>query len=197
MDFVKALLDKKLLLIGNFMLTSGKVSPYYLDLRKLPNHPDIFSFVVSSAVDIVKGINFDMILGVVTGGVPFASFIACKLNKPMGYIRAEKKGHGTERLLEADVDGKKVIVVDDVATTGGSILKAVEEVRKAGGKVEHALVIVDREEGAFEKLESVGIRLLSVYKVSEILNSLIKSNLVAENEKKLISDYMVKNIGKS
>lgn len=191
MDFVKALLDKKLLLIGNFMLTSGKVSPYYLDLRKLPNHPDIFSFVVSSAVD------FDMILGVVTGGVPFASFIACKLNKPMGYIRAEKKGHGTERLLEADVDGKKVIVVDDVATTGGSILKAVEEVRKAGGKVEHALVIVDREEGAFEKLESVGIRLLSVYKVSEILNSLIKSNLVAENEKKLISDYMVKNIGKS
>lgn len=158
MDFVKALLDKKLLLIGNFMLTSGKVSPYYLDLRKLPNHPDIFSFVVSSAVDIVKGINFDMILGVVTGGVPFASFIACKLNKPMGYIRAEKKGHGTERLLEADVDGKKVIVVDDVATTGGSILKAVEEVRKAGGKVEHALVIVDREEGAFEKLESVGIR---------------------------------------
>ncbi|AHC51813.1 orotate phosphoribosyltransferase [Sulfolobus acidocaldarius SUSAZ] len=197
MDFVKALLDKKLLLIGNFMLTSGKVSPYYLDLRKLPNHPDIFSFVVSSAVDIVKGINFDMILGVVTGGVPFASFIACRLNKPMGYIRAEKKGHGTERLLEADVDGKKVIVVDDVATTGGSILKAVEEVRKAGGKVEHALVIVDREEGAFEKLESVGIRLLSVYKVSEILNSLIKSNLIAESEKKLISDYMVKNIGKS
>ncbi|BCU71382.1 orotate phosphoribosyltransferase [Stygiolobus caldivivus] len=194
MDFAKNLLEKRLLLIGNFILTSGKVSPYYLDLRRLPNYPEIFSDVTNKAIQLLKGIEFDMILGIATGGVPFASFLACKLMKPLGYIRSEKKGYGTDRLIEADVQNKEVIIVDDVVTTGGSILKAIEEVRKAGGIVNYALAIVDRQEGASKRLKNVDVELISVYKISEILNYLLSSELVSESDKKVIKDYLVSNI---
>ncbi len=79
--------------------------------------------------------NFDIVLGVATGGVPLASFIACKMNLPMGYVRVEKKGYGTDKLVEAEVSNKRVLIVDDVATTGGSIEKASLEVSKSGGNV--------------------------------------------------------------
>jgi orotate phosphoribosyltransferase len=194
MDFVTSLLEKKLLLVGNFVLTSGKISPYYLDLRRLPNYPAEFNEVVNKAIEVLKGINFDIILGIATGGVPFASFLACKLGKPLGYIRSEKKGYGTDKLIEANVEKKKVIIVDDVATTGGSIARAVDEVRKSGGEVEYALVIVDREEGAGKRLAQMGVKLLSVYKIRDILNTLLSSTLLSESDKKAIQEYLVSNI---
>ena len=194
MNFARSLVEKRLLLTGNFILTSGKVSPYYLDLRRLPNYPEIFIEVVNEALRVINSIEFDMILGIATGGVPFASFLACKLSKPLGYIRSEKKGYGTDKLIEADVEGKKVLIVDDVATTGGSILRAIEEVRKNGGSVTHALVIVDRQEGASKKLKSVGVELLSVYKISDILNYLLSSELISEADKKAIKEYLVGNL---
>jgi len=194
MDFVTSLLEKRLLLVGNFVLTSGKISPYYLDLRRLPNYPAEFNEVVNKAIEVLKGINFDIILGIATGGVPFASFLACKLGKPLGYIRSEKKGYGTDKLIEAYVEKKKVIIVDDVATTGGSIARAVDEVRKSGGEVEYALVIVDREEGAGKRLAQMGVKLLSVYKIRDILNTLLSSALLSESDKKAIQEYLVNNI---
>ncbi|MFP3225506.1 MAG: orotate phosphoribosyltransferase [Sulfolobaceae archaeon] len=194
MDFVTSLLEKRLLLVGNFVLTSGKISPYYLDLRRLPNYPAEFNEVVNKAIEVLKGINFDIILGIATGGVPFASFLACKLGKPLGYIRSEKKGYGTDKLIEAYVEKKKVIIVDDVATTGGSIARAVDEVRKSGGEVEYALVIVDREEGAGKRLAQMGVKLLSVYKIRDILNTLLSSALLSESDKKAIQEYLVSNL---
>jgi orotate phosphoribosyltransferase len=194
MDFVTSLLEKRLLLVGNFVLTSGKISPYYLDLRRLPNYPAEFNEVVNKAIEVLKGINFDIILGIATGGVPFASFLACKLGKPLGYIRSEKKGYGTDKLIEAYVEKKKVIIVDDVATTGGSIARAVDEVRKSGGEVEYALVIVDREEGAGKRLAQMGVKLLSVYKIRDILNTLLSSALLSEGDKKAIQEYLVSNL---
>jgi orotate phosphoribosyltransferase len=194
MDFVTSLLEKRLLLVGNFVLTSGKISPYYLDLRRLPNYPAEFNEVVNKAMEVLKGINFDIILGIATGGVPFASFLACKLGKPLGYIRSEKKGYGTDKLIEAYVEKKKVIIVDDVATTGGSIARAVDEVRKSGGEVEYALVIVDREEGAGKRLAQMGVKLLSVYKIRDILNTLLSSALLSESDKKAIQEYLVSNL---
>ncbi|EZQ04831.1 orotate phosphoribosyltransferase [Candidatus Acidianus copahuensis] len=191
MNFAEELLDKKLLLIGSFVLTSGRTSPYYLDLRRLPNY-QVFFDVVSKAIDLIKGVKFDMILGVATGGVPLASFLSCKLTTPMGYVRLEKKGHGTDKLLEADVKGKKVIIVDDVATSGGSIEKSALIIRENGGEVNDALVIVDREEGAKERLQDLGINLYSVFSIHEILNEI--SSKLSDQERKLLQDYLVKKV---
>lgn len=106
----------------------------------------------------------------------------------MGYVRVERKGYGTDKLVEGEVTGRKVLVVDDVATTGGSLERASAEIVRSGGKVVGALVIVDREEGASEKLRSLGIDFISVFKISDILRSL--SSTLSENERKLIEEYL-------
>ncbi|ARM76278.1 orotate phosphoribosyltransferase [Acidianus manzaensis] len=191
MNIGEVLLNRKLLLIGNFILTSGKNSPYYLDLRRFPNYPE-FNEIVNLATQRIRDIKTDMIIGIATGGIPLASFIACKLNKPMGYVRSEKKGYGTDKLLEADVKDKDILIVDDVATTGGSIERAVEEVRKNGGIVNNAFVIIDRKEGAKEKLEKIGVKLNYIYSIDDVLKEIVDK--LGENEKKLIQDYLVKNV---
>lgn len=191
MDFAESLLQRKLLLIGNFILTSGKTSPYYLDLRRLPNYPEFFT-VVDKAIDELRNIKFDMIIGIATGGIPLASFVACKLGKPMGYVRLEKKGYGTDKLLEADVKDKEIVIVDDVATTGGSIERSAEEIIRNGGKVSHALVIVDRKEGAKERLEKMGITLHYLYSIHDILKSILPK--LNDNERRMIEEYLVKNV---
>ncbi|BCS91657.1 Orotate phosphoribosyltransferase [Metallosphaera sp. J1] len=187
MDIGEVLVRRKLLLIGNFVLTSGKTSPYYIDLRRFPSYPE-FRQVVEEAIKKVEKVGFDFIMGVATGGVPLASFLACKMNVPMGYVRVEKKGHGTDKLVEGEVSSRKVLVVDDVATTGGSLERASVEITKSGGKVVGALVIVDREEGASEKLRDLGIEFISVFKISDILRSV--SSTLSESERKLIEEYL-------
>jgi orotate phosphoribosyltransferase len=189
MNFAKILLERKLLLIGNFILTSGKTSPYYLDLRKLPSFPE-FKEIVDMCVKIISKLEFDIIVGIATGGVILASYLACKLNKPVGYVRVEKKGHGLDKLVEAEVKNRKVLVVDDVSTTGGSIEKAALEIAKEGGNVIGALVIVDRQEGAEERLSKLGIKLYSLFKISELLKDLLNSQLLNDEEKKIIIDYI-------
>jgi orotate phosphoribosyltransferase len=191
MNIGSVLMERKLLMIGNFVLTSGKTSPYYLDLRKLPSYPEFFK-IVEEAMERVKDIDYDVILGVATGGVPLASFMACKLGKPMGYVRIEKKGHGTDRLIEAEVSDKKVLVVDDVATTGGSLERASLEVFRNGGRVVGALVIVDREEGAERKLREMGMEFRAVYRISEILRSILDK--LSETDRAQILEYMRGNV---
>lgn len=191
MSIGEILLERKLLLIGNFILTSGKSSPYYLDLRRLPSYPE-FNEVVNLAIEKVKNLDVDMIIGIATGGVPLASFIACRLGKPMGYVRLEKKGYGADKLLEADVKGRKVLVVDDVATTGSSIERAIEEIRKNGGIANEALVIVDRKEGAKERLEKIGVRLNVIFTIEDILRDILDK--LGENEKKIVQEYLAKNV---
>ncbi|MEM4080072.1 MAG: orotate phosphoribosyltransferase [Metallosphaera sp.] len=187
MDIGDVLVRRKLLLIGHFVLTSGKTSPYYIDLRKFPSFPEFLS-VVDEAVVKVKDLGFDFIVGIATGGVPFASFLACKLGLPMGYVRLEKKGYGTNKLVEAEISGRNVLLVDDVTTTGGSLEKAIIEITNSGGKVVGALTIVDREEGATERLRKLGVEFRTVFKISDILRSL--SNKLNENERKIIEDYL-------
>ncbi|MCY0849924.1 orotate phosphoribosyltransferase [Sulfuracidifex metallicus] len=193
MDLANFLLDRKILLLGNFVLNSGKVSPYYLDMRSLPSYLEFFD-VVEKAVEAIKGIEFDMIVGVATGGVPFASFLACKMRKPMGYVRPEKKGHGTDRLVEGYVEGRKVLVVDDVSTTGGSLVSAVNKVRESGGIVENAIVIIDRTEGAWEKLREIGVTLVRVFTINQILESLLSSDKIKDGERKAIKEYLESNL---
>jgi orotate phosphoribosyltransferase len=192
-DVAGFLLQNRLLLLGNFTLSSGKISPYYLDLRRLPSYPE-FSRIVSLAINTVSNLNFDLVVGVATGGLPLASFMACKMEKPLAYARLERKGHGTNKLLEGEVRGKAVLVVDDVATTGTSLKVAVNAVRQEGGKVEGALVIVDRQEGANRELERMGVKLYSVFKITEILKSIIDRKWVEEQDAQSIMDYLVGNL---
>lgn len=193
MKIAEVLINRKLLLVGNFVLASGKVSPYYLDLKKLPSYPE-FRDIIKEAIERVKNLDFDIVIGVATGGIPIASFIACELGKPVGYVRLDKKGYGTNVSIEADVYGKKILLVDDVATTGSSLERAIIELNRENGKVLYALVVIDRQEGAKKKIEELGVKFLSLYNISEILNHLIENNMIKSEDIKAINEYLVNNI---
>ncbi|MEM2489858.1 MAG: orotate phosphoribosyltransferase [Candidatus Korarchaeum sp.] len=175
------LLSKGMLRFGDFTLTSGRKSNIYVDLRPLPSFPDEFTSITEEIVRRIGDGEFG-ICGVAVGGLPLATAIAMRLRKPLIYVRKERKEHGTEGLLEGFLNRKSYLVVDDVATTGGSISHAARIVRGHGSEVREAWVVVDRMQGAAENLRSEGIELRSLATLPEIVSMLIDSLSDEERE---------------
>jgi orotate phosphoribosyltransferase len=169
---VDALFRIGALRFGSFTLSSGKRSSYYLDLRIVPSYPEVFSIVIGAYAEMVRQIkesSFDVIAGVATAGIAFSSPLAFLLRKPMVYVRHEGKGHGLERLVEgALVPGCQAILVDDLVTSGGSILSAAASLRREGCRVKEAIVLVDRMEGGKSNLSDDGIRLVAYVTIKEL-----------------------------
>jgi orotate phosphoribosyltransferase len=173
LEIAKRLYQQGAIAFGSFTLNSGIKSPVYLDLRVLPSYPDVFRELVELSLKRLHELNFDTLAGVATGGLPWASVISYALSKPLVYVREESKEHGRRSLVEGALKGgESVLVVDDVATTGSSLAKAVDVLRSARCVVNYAFVIVDREQGALELLRSKRVQLLRLFTLKEILSSL-------------------------
>jgi len=176
---------------GVFQLSSGKQSPYYIDLRVIPSFPDAFREICDAYAQQINdeiGLkNFDRIVGVPIAGIPFASQIAYNLQKPFLYVRKDIKLHGRERRVEGIlVSGDKVLLVDDLLTTGLTLKNAVEAARAEGGVVTDAVVFLDREEGGRELLEQSGVKLHSLLKISEVANTLYDIGAIDKESLKTI-----------
>lgn len=175
---------------GLFKLTNGKVSPYYVDLKIIPSFPDIFSDMCNFYVEKINQfdkIKFDRIAGVPLAGIPFASQIAYNLKKPFLYVRKERKPHGTERRVEGIlVSGDRVLIVDDLVTTGLTLKNATQAVREEGGVVTDAVTFIDREEGATKNLEKIGVKLRSILKISQVANILYELGSLEEEDYKTV-----------
>jgi len=154
--------------IGEYRLSSGAHSPYYIDMRVVPSRPSLFRRVVDSLAKLVEEV--DAVVGVATGGIPYAAAIAYSLGIPMGYVRREAKQHGAGRLVEGDVAGR-VAIVDDVATTGESLVAAVEAVRRIGAEPVTAVVVVDREQCASKRLAEMGVELRRLFTARQLLEA--------------------------
>jgi orotate phosphoribosyltransferase len=179
--------------MGLYRLSSGGFSPYYIDLRRIPSFPRVFEVVVETYLELLRKerVSFERVLGVPTAGIPLGVLVAHRLEKPFLYLRRESKEHGTGRLLEGELrEGERVLLVDDVATTGGSLRWAAGVVREERGKVEEAVVLVDREEGARELLRREGIRLLSVMTARELLQELYNAGSLTDKEYGEIMQYL-------
>jgi len=190
--FAKKLYDEGIIMFGEFTLTSGLKSPYYIDLRKALSKPNLLREITHAFVDKIKELgNYDVIVGIETGSIPWAATIAYVLNKPMVYVRKEPKGHGAGKLIEGDLPkDAEAIIIDDVATTGQSIYKAAIALRNAGAKVENALVFIDREQGAKRFLKRENITLHSVFTVTQLVNELFNQNLISESVYSKIKSYI-------
>ena len=190
MDFVKEfsifLHENKIIRFGDFTLASGKKSPYYVDLRLVPSYPHQFRKMVKYLQDeIIKvtGLDkFDSLVSVPTGGLVIASALAIEIVKPLIYVRSKPKDYGTSKSIEGKIwEGLKAVMIDDVATTGGSVVNGIKSLTEAKIKVEDAYVIVNRMEGAEEALKEQGVSLHSITNVMQITKSLHERNLVGDD----------------
>ena len=176
---------------GTFKLTSGRISPYYIDLRIVPSFPDAFQKICNFYIEFVRkeieDKNFERIAGIPVAGIPFASIIAYNLKKPFLYIRKGMRFHGRQRRIEGILaPGDRILLVDDLITTGISLRNAAKGIRAEGGVVSNAAVLLDREEGGREKLEKNGIKLYAMLKVSEIAEKLCEIEAIDKEQLKTI-----------
>jgi orotate phosphoribosyltransferase len=190
-ELAKILHNIDALKFGLFKLTSGKVSPYYIDLRIVPSFPGAFrqicDFYGESITSQVGLKNFDRIAGVPIAGIPFASQIAYNLKKPFLYVRKGVRLHGRQRRVEGIlVSGDRVLLVDDLVTTGLTLKRAAEAVTAEGGIVKEVVALLDREEGGKEKLAKYGIQLHALLKISEVANTLYEIGAMDEESLKTI-----------
>ncbi len=184
LEFASFLLKSNALKFGAFTLASGKPSPYYIDLRMLPSFPSHFRLIIGALRRTVeKSVpGFDSLASVPTSGLVFGSALAYEMSRPFLYVRKESKGYGTSKLVEGHLaSGTRVVIVDDVATTGLSVSRAVEAIRANGGVVEDVVAVVSRLEGAEEKLQGMGVRLTAVATIHDIVNSLHGAGLVDDS----------------
>lgn len=176
---------------GAFKLTSGKMSPYYIDLRIVPSFPDAFQKVCDFYVAFIKnevGIdNFERVAGIPIAGMPFAALIAYNLKKPFLYIRRGVRRHGRERRIEGVIaPGNRVLLADDLITTGLSLQKAAKTIMAEGGVVTDAVVLLDRQEGGKEKLARSGIKLHALLNIAETANTLYELGTIDKEQLKTI-----------
>lgn len=159
---------------GDFTLSSGRRSKYYIDIKKASTDPSILKMIAEKMCPLVME---KKIAGMELGAVPIAVALSLEMNIPYLIIRKGKKGYGTGKRVEGNFSkGEHILVVEDVLTTGSSALDAVETLRKEGAIVERVLAVVDREEGAKELLESYEIEVLSLVTATQLLDLNIMEN---------------------
>ena len=181
-QLLTALLAERSSKKGHFVLASGKESSFYIDARLTTMSPDGLAVIGRFGLSVLRQSDWrvDAIGGLTLGADPIAyaiSYASASSNQPLRAftVRKEAKTHGTGKLLEGPFkSGDNVAVIEDVITTGGSALRAIEAVRAAGGTVSGVLAVVDREEGGREALESAGVPVISLTTASEIMRALEK-----------------------
>ncbi|MDE1839209.1 MAG: orotate phosphoribosyltransferase [Thaumarchaeota archaeon] len=189
MDFVKEfaifLQESGAIKFGNFRLSSGKESAYYIDLRLVPSFPHQFRKMVKAVQNLISekiGLDsFDYIASVPTSGLVIASALAMETVKPLIYIRQKIKDYGTGSLIEGKIpEGSRVVLLDDVGTTGHSLLGAIKALKDAKIVVDSAFVIVNRLEGARENLEAEKVKLYEITDILTISDILHTKNILDE-----------------
>ncbi|HIA96998.1 MAG: orotate phosphoribosyltransferase [Candidatus Nitrosopelagicus sp.] len=190
MEFVKEfaifLFKNNIIKFGNFTLSSGKKSSYYIDLRLVPSFPHQFRKMIKNLQKLIIekiGLdNFDSLVSIPTGGLIIGSALAIETVKPLIYVRNKPKDHGTTKSLEGKIlSGMQVMMIDDVATTGTSILNGIKELKAEGLSISNACVIINRLEGADKILNSVGVILHQLTDILEITEILFQEKLVSED----------------
>ncbi len=192
-ELVKDIYKAGVFKTGDFKLTSGGLSPYYIDLRTLVSKPKLFERLVDSYISKIRTIRegFDVVAGVETAGIPIATLISYKTGVPMIYVRSRERAHGTSRLVEGELrEGSRTVVVDDVLTTGGSMMNAAETIGLAGGRVAYAIVFLDRLQNGVKRLKEAGVNTYSVIDIREFLKILLENKLIPGLEYDRIVKYL-------
>jgi len=187
MEFVKEfaifLYKNNIIRFGNFTLASGKNSSYYVDLRLIPSYPHQFRKMIKNLQHLIvvkPGLgDFDCLASVPTGGLVVTSALAIEIIKPLIYVRSKPKEHGTTKSIEGKISaGMKVVMVDDVMTTGTSVLNGINQLKEAGLLVSDLYVIINRLEGGDKALSDIGVQTHQLTDILEITDILFQEKLI-------------------
>ncbi len=155
-------------LTGTFVLRSGRTADHYFDKYRFESDPSLLAEIVRALVPLVPE-GTEGLAGLELGGVPLATMLSSVTGLPAYFVRKEAKKYGTERLCEGgEVDGRRLLVIEDVVTTGGQIVLSAEDLRSEGALVEHALCVIDREGGGAGVLGAEGIALHSLFTIRDL-----------------------------
>ena len=191
-ELAMVLVKVKAIQFGTFTLASGRISSYYIDLRTIPSYPGAYKTLIEAYGEFLKHEfkenSYDALAGIPTAGLTLSSPIALALAKPMIYVRKDEKDHGRGKLVEGVTrPGWKVLVVDDVITTGGSVLSAVEAIRAEGCDVVSASVVIDRLEGGATAMKKNGVKLHAMTDILELVKILRAKALLSAEEAGAVS----------
>lgn len=143
---------------GQFTLRSGRTSPYYLDKYRFETRPELLAEIARRLARFVDD-SIDRVAGAELGAVPLATAVALETGRPFVIVRNQRKDYGTGRAIEGELHaGERVLLVEDIATSGGQALEAVRALREAGAEVAGVVVVIDRLEGARARIESANVR---------------------------------------
>ena len=194
-ELAMVLVKVRALQVGTFTLSSGRLSSYYVDLRAVPSFPGAYRYVIDAYLALIKeevGLGrFDVIAGIPTAGLAFSSPVALQLEKPMIYVRKEEKDYGRKKRIEGSIaPGSRVLVMDDLITTGHSILGAIDAIREEGGEVKDVAVLIDRHEGGKANLKESGVKLHAVTEILELVRTLHAREEISDAEMQAIKSQI-------
>jgi orotate phosphoribosyltransferase len=166
-DLASLLAEHGAVKYGDFVLASGERSRYYIDIKSVLTQPEVLSRIGSGIAALAP---FDVVAGVAVGGIPLAVAASLASGKPYAIIRKEEKGHGRAGLVIGDVRGKRTLLVEDVTTSGGSILFGIRILREAGALVDMVVTVVDREQGAGAVLAKERVTLVAMARARDLVD---------------------------